>query len=77
MSGHQQRRLAALLEVLGVFLVGGLLTDQLIRLSGISVKNPLPGLSVHMTGGELLTAARQLAVLLMFQYAGYFLLIIR
>ena len=50
--------------------------SQLIRLSGIPVKNPLAELSVHSTGSELITAARQLFVLLVFQYAGYFLLII-
>jgi membrane protease YdiL (CAAX protease family) len=71
-----QRRGAAVLEVLGIFLVGGLLMSQLIRLSGIAVKNPLAELSVHMTGSELTAAARQLFVLLTFQYLGYFLLII-
>lgn len=50
--------------------------SQLIRLSGIPVKNPLTELTTHTTGSELITAARQLLVLLIFQYAGYFLLII-
>ncbi len=72
----QQRRYAALLEVLGIFLVGGLVMSQLIRLSGIPVKNPLAELTAHTTGSELITAARQLFVLLLFQYAGYFLLIV-
>lgn len=72
----QPRRYAALLEVLGIFLVGGLVMSQLVRLSGISVKNPLAELTTHMTGTELITAARQLFILLVFQYAGYFLLII-
>ena len=71
-----QRRGAAVLEVLGIFLVGGLLMSQLIRLSGIAVKNPLAELSVNTTGSGLIAAARQLFVLLIFQYAGYFLLII-
>jgi membrane protease YdiL (CAAX protease family) len=72
----QQRRSAALLEVLGIFLVGGLVMSQLIRLSDVHVKNPLAELTIHTTGSELITAARQLFVLLIFQYAGYFLLII-
>jgi membrane protease YdiL (CAAX protease family) len=71
-----QRRYAALFEVLGVFLVGGLVMSQLIRLSGIPVKNPLTELTTHTTGSELITAARELLVLLIFQYVGYFLLIV-
>ena len=76
MTGQQPRRVAAVPEVLGVFLVGGFITDQLVRLSGIPVMNPLGGLTVHMSGRELITAARQLFILLIFQYASYFLLII-
>lgn len=60
------RRYAASLEVLGIFLVGGLVMSQLIRLSGIPVKNPLAALTTHMTGPELVTAARQLLILLVF-----------
>lgn len=75
MSPHR-RRYAALFEVLGVFLVGGFVMSQLIRLSGIPVKNPLTELTTHTTGSELITAARELLVLLVFQYAGYFLLIV-
>jgi membrane protease YdiL (CAAX protease family) len=70
------RRFAALLEVLGISLAGGLVMSQLVRLSGIRVRNPLADLTTHMTGPELVTAARQLFILLLFQYAGYFLLII-
>lgn len=76
MNAQQQRRTAAVLEVLGVFLVGGLVSNQLIRFSGVLVENPLANLSPHITGRELIAAARQLFVLLIFQYAGYFLLII-
>jgi len=60
MTGQQPRRVAAVPEVLGVFLVGGFITDQLVRLSGTPVMNPLGGLTVHMSGRELITAARQL-----------------
>lgn len=76
MNLQPQRRATAVLEVLGVYLAGGLVTDQLVRLSGISLTNPLENLSVHISGPELITASRQMFVLLMFQYAGYFLLII-
>ena len=76
MTSHWQRRIAALVEVLGVFLAGGLVTDLLIRFSGIPVENPLANLDVHITDAQLITASRQMFVLLMFVYAGYFLLII-
>jgi membrane protease YdiL (CAAX protease family) len=76
MNGQPQRRAAAVLEVLGVYVAGGLVTDQLVRLSGVTLANPLESLSVHITGPQLITASRQMFVLLMFQYAGYFLLII-
>jgi membrane protease YdiL (CAAX protease family) len=76
MSRQSQRRAAAVLEVLGVYLAGGLVADQLIRLSGVSATNPLAKLSVHTTGAELISASGQMFVLLMFQYAGYFLLIV-
>jgi membrane protease YdiL (CAAX protease family) len=76
MNGLLQRRATAVLEVLGVYLAGGLLTNLLIRLSGVAVRNPLENLSIHITGAALITASRQMFVLLMFEYAGYFLLII-
>jgi membrane protease YdiL (CAAX protease family) len=75
MNGRKLRRAAALLEVLGVSLAGPLVMWSLRRLIGISVTNPLNNLSVHATDADLITASRQLFVLLMFQYAGYFLLI--
>lgn len=76
MAGQSQRRVAALAEVLGIFLAGGLVTDLLIRFSGIPVTNPLANFNADITGAQLITASRQMFVLLMFQYAGFFLLII-
>jgi len=73
---RQVRRAAALLEVFGVYLAGSLLTDQLIRHFGIAATNPLDTLSVNTSGSELVTSSRQLLVLYLFQYGGYFLLII-
>jgi membrane protease YdiL (CAAX protease family) len=75
MNGQTRRRAAALLEVLGISLAGPLLMWGLRRLIGVSVTNPLDHLSVHTTDAELITASRQMFVLLMFQYTGYFLLI--
>jgi hypothetical protein len=75
MNVQTRRRAAALLEVLGVSLAGPLLMWWLRGLIGVSVTNPLTSLSVHTSDGELITASRQIFVLLIFQYAGYFLLI--
>jgi len=71
-----RRRTAALLEVLGVFLSGSLVVTLSLRLLGLQVPNPLGNFTVGITDAELLTAARQLFVLLILQYAGYFVLII-
>jgi membrane protease YdiL (CAAX protease family) len=76
MNIQTQRRAAALMEVLGVYVAGGVVTNQIIRLSGISFTNPLENLTVHITGPELIIASWHLFVLLLFEYAGYFLLII-
>ncbi len=76
MNSKTRQRVAALLEVLGVFVAGGLVTNQLVRLSGVSVGNPLEHLTLRITGPELITAAGHLFILLLFQYAGYLLLVI-
>lgn len=70
------RRTAALLEVLGVYVAGQLVMTLLIRLLGLPLANPLTGLTAQVTDAELVTATRQLFVLLMLQYSGWFLLII-
>jgi membrane protease YdiL (CAAX protease family) len=70
------QRIAALLEVFGVSLTGPLLMWELRRLVGVSVTNPLTNLNAHVSNAELITASRQMFVLLIFQYAGYFLLIL-
>lgn len=70
MNGQAQRRMAAVLEVLGIYLASDLVTAQLIRLSGVSVTNPLENLSINITGTELIMASRQMFVSEMFGYAG-------
>ncbi|MBV8827894.1 MAG: CPBP family intramembrane metalloprotease, partial [Acidobacteriaceae bacterium] len=69
-------RAAALMEVFGVYVAGGVVTNQLVRLFGVSFRNPLENLTVDISGTELIRASGHLFVLLLFQYAGYFLLII-
>jgi membrane protease YdiL (CAAX protease family) len=73
---NTRRRIAALLEVLGVYLAGQLVMVQLTHLLGLQLVNPLTGFTAEITDAELITATRQLFVLLMLQYAGWFLLII-
>jgi len=73
---NARRRTAALLEVLGVYLAGQLVTGQLIRFFGVSPVNPLESFTAGISNTELITATRQMFVLLMLQYAGYFVLII-
>lgn len=70
------KRIAALLEVLGVYLAGQLVMSLLVRGLGIPLVNPLTNLTAGATGAELLTATRQLLGLLALQYVGWFLLIV-
>jgi hypothetical protein len=69
-------RTAALLEVLGVYLAGQIVVTLLARVVPVRLVNPLPGFTVRASDAELVTAARQLLVLLAVQYAGWFLLIV-
>src|SRR4051812_5370557 len=71
-----QRRVAAVLEVLGIYLASQFVTAFLIAVFKLSPPNPLEKLTAGITDAELIVATRQLLVLLMLQYAGYFLLII-
>jgi hypothetical protein len=64
-----RQRTAALLEVLGIYLAGQLVTGQLIRLLGLRPANPLASLGVEVTDAELITTTWQLFVLLTLQYA--------
>ena len=53
---NARQRTAALLEVLGVYLAGQLVTGQLIRVLGVRPTNPLASLSAGVTDAELITA---------------------
>jgi membrane protease YdiL (CAAX protease family) len=76
MNAQPRRRAAALLEVLGIYLAGQGVTGLLVSLLGLRPVNPLDSFTAGITDTGLITATRQLFVLLMLQYAGYFLLII-
>jgi membrane protease YdiL (CAAX protease family) len=74
MNGTSRRRAAALLEVLGIYLAGPLAMFGVRRLLGISLSNPLSSLTAQVSDAGLIAASRQLFALLLFQYAGYFML---
>jgi membrane protease YdiL (CAAX protease family) len=79
-SVETRRRTAALLEVLGVYLAGALLSDQIAKLLAhwrlISTQNPLELLTAHTSNADLLVASRQLLLTLVLLYGSYFLLIV-
>jgi len=70
-----RRRATALLEVLGVYLVGPLVTAQLVRVLGLRLVNPFDHFTAGISDAGLITASRQMFLLLVLQYAAYFLLI--
>lgn len=80
MSVKVRKRVAALLEVLGVYLTGSFLTarvaDLLVRWHLVSAQNPFDLLSAHTTNSELLVASQQMFLRLMIRYGSYFVLII-
>jgi membrane protease YdiL (CAAX protease family) len=70
------RRLAALLEVLGVYITGQYLVTLFVNTLHLQTDNPLAHINAQITNVELLFATRDLFFLLLMQYAGWFLLII-
>lgn len=74
------RRLAALLEVLGVYIGGALLNDWLVAmLTGhhiLSSQSPFALLTLHATNADLLLASRQLFLALVFIYFSFFVIIV-
>jgi membrane protease YdiL (CAAX protease family) len=69
-------RLAVLLEVLGVYLAGQLVMVVVLRVAGIAAVNPLTTLTVDVSGPDLVRKTHELVRLLVFQYVGWFLLIL-
>jgi membrane protease YdiL (CAAX protease family) len=74
------RRVAALLEVLGVYLAGDLLNDKIVEVLSrshlISLQNPFALLTIHASNSELLVASQQLFLALTFIYFSFFVLIV-
>jgi len=71
-----RRKVAAVLEVLGVYLGGQLVMLILARAMHIELSNPLTHLTARASNTELVTASGQLTKLLATQYLGWFLLIV-
>jgi membrane protease YdiL (CAAX protease family) len=80
MSVQTQRRSAALFEVLGIYLAGSFLSDQIANLilhwRLISPTNPFSLLTSHTTNADLLIASRQLLLVLLLANFSYFVLIV-
>ena len=67
------RKLTAILEVLGVYMVGQVVGFLLARAFGIQLSNPLTGLKADASQAELYEMTRQLFSVLIWQYIGWFL----
>ena len=80
MNARMRRRMAALFEVLGVYLAGPFLSDRiadlLLHWRLISPTNPLSLLTSHTTDADLLVASRQLFLVLLLANFSYFALIV-
>jgi membrane protease YdiL (CAAX protease family) len=70
-----RRKVAAVMEVFGVYLAGQLVMLVVARLAHIELTNPLAHLTASASNADLLTASGQLTRLLLAQYGGWFLLI--
>jgi membrane protease YdiL (CAAX protease family) len=80
MSVQTRRRIAALFEVLGIYLAGSFLSDQiadlLLHWRLFSPTNPFSLLTSHTTDADLLVASRQLLLVLLLANFSYFVLIV-
>lgn len=64
-----QRRLTAILEVCGVYMVGQLIAFILMKVLGVEIQNPIAVLEAN-PNADLLEMAKNLAVILLLQYGG-------
>ena len=74
------KRIAALFEVLGVYLAAGVVADKvaelLVRWRLSTVADPFALITPNATNADLLLATRRLLVIWVLQYGSYFLLIV-
>lgn len=67
----RSQQLAAIFEVLGVYIVGQLVGFIIGKLLGVPLQNPLSALEPGATPAQLLDITRQLFAILMLQYSGW------
>ena len=70
------RRAAAILEVLGVYILGQYAVTLFVSTFHLQIDNPLVHIHAQISDAGLLFAARDLFFLFLMQYAGWFLLVI-
>jgi membrane protease YdiL (CAAX protease family) len=71
-TSARQRRLTAILEVCGVYMVGQLIAFIFIKLLGIEIPNPIEVLKAN-PNADLLEMSKALAAILLLQYGGIML----
>jgi hypothetical protein len=74
--GSGRQKAAAILEVLGVYAAGQLVSYLMALLLGIRLQNPLGNLVADTSPATLVEMTGQFLALLLLQYAGWFLLIL-
>jgi len=70
------QKLLAMLEVVAIFATGQILIFIMVKLAGITLANPLQRLTATASPDELLGISWDLLILLLFQYGGWFVLIL-
>jgi membrane protease YdiL (CAAX protease family) len=68
-SSVRQRRLTAILEICGVYMVGQLIAFIFMKLLGVEVQNPITVLQAN-PNADLLEMSKNLASILLLQYGG-------
>ncbi len=80
MNSQTTRRIAALLEVLGIYVTGAHLNNRLVGFVEhrhlISTVSPFDLLTAHTSNSDLLFASRQMFLALVLIYSSYFALIV-
>ena len=75
MNEKTQEKIAAILEVFGIYVVGQLVGFILAKVLGIPLRNPLTDLTLQTTSPEMRQITMQLLGVIFMQYAGWFILI--
>jgi len=71
-----RQKVIAILEVMAIYTTGQMVVFLFLRLAGITLSNPLQRLTPNTLPDELLPIAWDLLIVLLFQYSGWFVLIL-